>query len=77
MATQDQIDGFYHFASQRIDNGGADLTLDDLLIEWDSKCHRGEINAAIQEGLEDIEAGRTRPAHEVAEELRQKYSLPE
>ena len=31
----------------------------------------------IREGLEDVEAGRTRPAEEVHEDLRKKYEIPD
>lgn len=31
----------------------------------------------IRRGLEDVEAGRTRPASEFFEELRQKFNIPE
>jgi len=75
--TQNQIDDFHQFATDRLKSGGAELTIDDLLIEWDSSRNRDEINEAIREGLADIEAGRTRPADEVTEELRRKYNIPE
>jgi predicted transcriptional regulator len=75
--TQDQIDDFHQFATARLKSGGTELTIDDLLIEWDSTRNRDEINEAIREGLADIEAGRTRPAAEVTEELRRKYNITE
>jgi prevent-host-death family protein len=31
---------------------------------------------AIRQGLEDIRAGRTRPADEVFDEMRRKYAIP-
>jgi predicted transcriptional regulator len=72
--TQDELDNFHRFATQRLNSCEADLTIDDLVTEWDSSRNRDEINAAIREGLADIDAGRTRPAHEVTEELRKKYN---
>ena len=75
--TQDDLDNFHRFATERLTNGDADLTIDDLVIEWDSRRDRDEINAAIREGLADIDAGRTRPANEVTEELRKKHRIPE
>lgn len=70
--TQGELDSFHRFASERL-TGEGDLTIDDLVIEWDSTRNRDEINAAIREGLSDIDAGRTRSAKEVTEELRKKY----
>ena len=75
--TQDELDNFHRFATERLSHGEADLTIDDLVIECDSKRNRDEINAAIREGLADVDAGRTRPANEVTEELRKKHRIPE
>jgi len=75
--TRQELDSFHRFAAERLDNGDSELTIDDLVIEWDSSRNRDEINAAISEGLADVEAGRHRPAEEVTEELRQKYDIPE
>jgi prevent-host-death family protein len=34
-----------------------------------------DVNEAIRQGLEDLAAGRTRPAREVFKELREEYGL--
>jgi hypothetical protein len=41
----------------------------DLVDEADTR-------EGIRRGLEDVAAGRTRPAHEVFDELREKYRIP-
>lgn len=76
--TVDEINRFHQFAIRRIEQapqGG--LTFDDLLVEWDSAIHRGEINQAIREGIADVDAGRTYPAKQVNQELKAKYKLGE
>ena len=75
--TQDELDSFHRFATERLRKSVEELTIDDLVIEWDSVRNREEINAAIREGLADIDAGRTRPADQVTEELRRKHNIPE
>jgi prevent-host-death family protein len=35
-----------------------------------------DVRDAIRHGLEDVEAGRTRPAEEFFEEMRQKCAIP-
>jgi prevent-host-death family protein len=35
-----------------------------------------DVRDAIRIGLEDVEAGRVRPAEEFFEEMRQKYGIP-
>ena len=77
--TQEQIDSFHHFASEKMSNGGADMTMQEVLQLWalenPSDQERAEVNAIIRQGDEDIAAGRGRPVDEVNEELRRKYNL--
>jgi predicted transcriptional regulator len=75
--TQADLDQFHRFATERLNASTAELTIDDLVIEWDSLRNREEIKAAILEGLADIDAGRTRPADVVTDELRKKHNIPE
>ena len=74
--TQHELDSFHRFATDRLRKSEEKLTIDDLVIEWDSMRNREQINAAIREGLADIDAGRTRPADQVTEELRRKHNIP-
>ena len=37
---------------------------------------RADVDEAIRQGLEDVATGRTRPAHEVFEELRARHGIP-
>ncbi|MCA9105568.1 MAG: hypothetical protein KDA83_09100 [Planctomycetales bacterium] len=73
--TQQDLDGFYAFATARLHSAGEGMSFDDLVIEWESLRDRDDINAAIREGLADVEAGRYRAADEVMEELRKKHGL--
>jgi predicted transcriptional regulator len=75
--TQVDLDSFHSFATARISSATRDMTIDDLVVEWDSHCNRDDINAAIREGLDDIDSGRTRPAQEATEDLRIKFGLSE
>jgi predicted transcriptional regulator len=74
--TQQDLDGFYSFATRRLQSAGKDLSFDELVVEWEPLRDRDDVNAAIRDGLADVEAGRYRSADEVAEELRKKHSLP-
>ena len=75
--TQDQLDDFHRFASEKLNNGGANLSWDELFILWQSEHERDEINAAIREGLADVEAGRHQPAREAMEDIRKEFGFPE
>jgi predicted transcriptional regulator len=52
--------------------------LDEVLanyLEWDRQDYQEAVEG-IQEGYEDVKAGRTQPADEALEELRIKHGLP-
>lgn len=67
---------FVDFAQEQLSNGGAKLTLDDALALWEYENapeeEREETNRAIQQGLEDMYAGRTEDAFAFVERMRQK-----
>ena len=74
--TQQDVDSFHRFASQQLDRGASGLTLAGLLEKWSRLREQEDVNDAIREGLEDIDAGRVKPASEVMDGLRRKYELP-
>jgi hypothetical protein len=73
-AFRDSVDG-------HLGNGGAELTPEDCLELWllehSSGPEREARVAEIRQGLDDLDAGRTRSARESLTELRRKYNLPE
>ena len=73
--TTNEFENFADFGRARLEVEVNDLTLDDLVLEWQSYQDRGEINAAIREGLDDAEAGRHRPADEIMADLRRKHNI--
>ena len=44
-------------------------------LEWERQDYEGS-EEAIRRGYEDMKAGRTRPAAEFLEELREKHGFP-
>lgn len=77
--TKEQLDSFHRFASEKLDNGGPDVSWQELFLLWQLEDpmdeERAEVNAIIRQGDEDIAAGRGRPADDVNDELRRKYNL--
>ena len=56
----------------------AAVVLDEALaeyLEWERKDYEESVEA-IRRGYEDVKAGRTRPAAEFLEELREKHGFP-
>lgn len=81
MATQEQIDSFHRFATEQLQNGGKDKSVDELYDQWrfenQSPEEFEENVAAIQGAIDDMNAGDTgRDAEEVIAEVRSKYNLP-
>jgi len=63
------LESFHDFLVEQIRAGtAADLSPDEVLSIWKE---REATIAAVRESLADIEAGRTYPAADVLEELRQ------
>jgi len=62
-------------------NGKAQVVVQDAaayqkLVEAAAKAEREETIAAIREGLEDVRAGRTKPARSALKALAKKYGIP-
>jgi predicted transcriptional regulator len=74
----DELAGFQRFAEERLRSGEAQ-SLDELFDLWrlehPTPDEQDDVHAAIREGLEDLKAGRYRPADEVTAELRAKYGV--
>ena len=61
-----ELAGFHQFLGSQLDSG-VDVSPEQALAKWRERV--ATINA-VRRGLADIEAGRTRPADELIEELR-------
>ena len=81
MATQEQIDSFHQFATEQIQNGGREKSVDELYDQWRlenlSSEELEENVAAIQGAIDDMKNGDCgRDVDEVIAEVRSKYELP-
>ena len=74
--TEADIQAFAEFAREQTAGGEADLTIADLAVKWQAARERQEVNCAIAESLEDIEAGRTEPFLESQDSFRRERNLP-
>ena len=67
------------FIEEKLSNGGAELTLEQALVDWELENQTDEEREAtvqaIRNGLADVEAGRTRPFAEFDWEFRLKHGL--
>ncbi len=70
------IDAFAEFARQQTADGEGDLTMAELVAQWQADREREEVNSAIRDSREDIEAGRTEPFAESQDRFRRERNLP-
>ena len=81
MATErvNDLRAFKGFIEEKLSNGGAELTLEQALVDWELENQTDEEREAtvqaIRNGLADVEAGRTRPFAEFDREFRLKHGL--
>jgi len=70
--TKDDIQSFHCFVDERLASGSAE-SLNQLLAEWEQ---RREANAAIRQGIADVDADRTESFSNSQERFRQPRGLP-
>ena len=70
--TKDDIQDFHCFVDEKLASGGAD-SLRQLVAEWEE---RQEANAAIRQGITDIDAGQTEPFFDSQDRFREERGLP-
>jgi hypothetical protein len=74
----DELAGFQQFAEDALRRGQAE-SLNELFDLWrlahPTSEDDADVHAAIRQGLEDLQAGKHRPADEVTAELRAKYGI--
>ena len=80
--TPEQIDEFRQFALEKINNGDADLSLEELVDMWrilhPTPQELDENVLAVKAAIRDMEAGETgRPFEEFAREFRQRNNVPD
>jgi hypothetical protein len=80
MTTKQQIDSFVEFASSQIDNGGAQLSMDELYCLWRAKqpapAELAESVASIRAAYGEMQAGDSgRAAREALRESCTRLGL--
>ena len=81
MSIREQVESFYRFATERLENGGADLSMDEIYDEWRIKNPTPEEYeenvAAIQVAIDNLNKGaKCRDAKEISREIREKLNQP-
>jgi hypothetical protein len=72
--TSEELESFTRFASEKLNNGGADSVL-ELAKDWTARKQAEDL-ASIQRGVADADAGRMESLDEVDSQLRTKFDIP-
>lgn len=78
----EELRSFHEFIVKKLEESGPEaFSPEEALDLWrlenpTPEEHEANLKA-IQEGLEDMKAGRMRPAREVLAELRAEYNVPD
>jgi hypothetical protein len=71
----EQLDDFHRFAVAHVQTDD-DVSDAELAQIWEAAREREEVDAALDEAMQDLQAGQYQPAAKVSRELRRKYKLP-
>ena len=74
--TQEEIDSFHRFASEKLGSGRADFSMDELYRQWRSDQENADAIASIERGLADADTGRLRSMDEVDADVRNQLGFP-
>lgn len=71
-----EIQQFSRFVEKELCRGQNERSLEDYLRLWREELDRETTLQALQEGIEDVRSGRTRPAADVLAEIRRELGAP-
>lgn len=76
MAVQvrNNLQSFHQFVGEQLANGGAQLSPEQVLAMWRERLETIE---AVREGLEAVDAARTKPLDEFARDFRTRHNISE
>ncbi|MCZ6794554.1 MAG: hypothetical protein O7J95_13170 [Planctomycetota bacterium] len=69
-----ELETFQQFLSEHLASGDTGLSPEELVRLWRARQDEyAEAVEAVREGVADMEAGRTRPLEDAAEEIRRRH----
>jgi len=69
------LDQFHDFATHQLSEQPEISSLKEMLRLWELEFSSDSVHAAIERGLADVEAGRTKPLDEFIDEFRAKHGI--
>jgi hypothetical protein len=76
MIGQNDLDNFHLFATNAIARAGCELSLEELVSQWQARQPDGETVESVRRGIVDAEARRTRALADVDATIRTELGFP-
>ena len=70
-----ELNSFHQFALDSLHSRDEDVSLESLLAVWRANKERDEVNAAIRQGLAEMEAGKGIPLDEYLAEFDKERGM--
>jgi hypothetical protein len=74
--TQGDLDSFHHFATELLSRSGSQLSLEELLNQWNDRRDEADTIASIRRGVADAQAGRVQSLADVDARIRKAVGFP-
>lgn len=75
QSIQSELRDFVQFASTRIQSGGDELSVEELVRQWRQTTEYAQAVADVSQGISDAAQGRTKPVSEVFADVRKKLGI--
>jgi hypothetical protein len=76
IVNQSDLDSFHDFATRLLATTVGDLSLDDLLSQWQAKREQAETVESVRRGVADADAGRLHDLTDVDAKIRADLGFP-
>ena len=73
--TKEELERFHQFAAEKLDNGGSQSSLEDLVTLWRQEREHAETVDDIRQGVKDADAGNAQPLQEAFDDVRRDLGL--
>ena len=74
--TQTELNNFHEFATHLLAGAERELSLEQIVDQWQSERERAETIDSIRRGIADATAGRTRDLAKVDSKIRNELGFP-
>jgi len=75
VVNQSELDNFHQFATHLLAGAGRRLSLEEMMVQWQTEREHADAVAAVRRGIADCEAGKLRDLAAVDAEIRSELGF--